>query len=86
MLGDAANYVDKLVVGLIGLALGLVGWTIRVVFTNSKKIERTEAVLDGMAEAMREHKKDLHEIRSESTQAVNNQAKILELIERMKNN
>jgi hypothetical protein len=82
MVNSASQYIDKMVLGLIGLGITILGWCVRVIFTNSKKIEKTEAILEHLTETMKDYKEDLKEMRAENTMASQNQSKILELMRR----
>lgn len=82
MIDSTTQVVDRFFLGLVGLGITLIGWCVRVIFTNSKKIEKTEAILEHLTETMKAYKEDLKEMRAENTMASQNQSKILELMRR----
>jgi hypothetical protein len=83
MIDSINQYTDKIVIGLIGLFFATIGWIVRVVFTNSKKVEKTEVILEHVVASVNEHREDMKELRKENTFAMQNQARIIELMERV---
>ena len=77
------SYSDTLIYGVIGLVVSAFGWLVRTVFTDTKRIQKTETILTNVTAILNEHKIDVRLLREENKAMAVNQSRIITLIENL---